>query len=712
MRLVLHCTGADHMEVGSARSADFGKPLERMNKVCKRPRAVPLNIHTLRPDSVSPSSTRRHMLEIGGNIGLHSKTSVMRSILPNQAQDATVLRHMRTITILLILSILGSVTSQTLYGVAYGIDFNNCPSDAQLRNDITIISTFSQRVRVYGCFYCGNICLKIARIAQPLGLKLLLGVTPAPDSVFQNEKNAIGALASSEIGLNPNTILGITVGSEALYRGDLTSAQLAALVNNMRSYVRGLGSSVPIGTADTYFKFDATIVAAVDVLYMNVFPYWQGVADPVQGATIALQAYDSVVAIAQGKPVIIGETNWPTGGPSFGAAAATLANQAAYLPSLNCRAQDRNIGVYIYAAFDAWTGGTTTPEDNFGVYTTQRTRKSSFSYTCGPSVPPSQTTPQATVQGCRDMYKSLTCRTLNEDPAKMDAAAVSGARSWLCNANAQFCTTIQPGALYGTCNAVEQLSYAMNLWYSLYKPQQGDAACNFGGIGHVVAPGNTDGQLPPVTGNPTGNPSTVPATTASNSACQTMFGSLQCRTPSEDPAQANAAAISNARSWLCGTYPKYCTDIGTGGKYSGCNSVEQLSYAMNLYYKDFSSQGASACSFGGVGRLYNASSTTGQSTNPPPTTSGQTSCQTMFSSLKCRTSSENPASFDAASITNARNWLCGTYPQYCTAIGNGGTWSGCNSVEQLSYGMNLYYQQFAATQGSQACNFGGIGKVY
>lgn len=233
------------------------------------------------------------MLEIGGNIGLHSKTSVMRSILPNVhlfhcGRDTITnivhaastrrngIRHMRTITILLLLFILGSVTSQTLYGVAYGIDFNNCPSDAQLRNDITIISTFSQRVRVYGCFYCGNICLKIARIAQPLGLKLLLGVTPAPDSVFQNEKNAIGALASSEIGLNPNTILGITVGSEALYRGDLTSAQLALLVNNMRSYVRGLGSSIPIGTADTYFKFDATIVAAVDVLYMNVFPYWQG----------------------------------------------------------------------------------------------------------------------------------------------------------------------------------------------------------------------------------------------------------------------------------------------------------------------------------------------------------------------------------------------------------------------------------------------------
>jgi len=76
------------------------------------------------------------------------------------------------------------------------------------------------------------------------------------------------------------------------------------------------------------------------------------------------------------------------------------------------------------------------------------------------------------------------------------------------------------------------------------------------------------------------NPTPAP----SSGACTDMYNSLQCRTTSQDPSQLDSNGVSNSRNWLCGTYPQYCNAINNGGQYSGCNSAEQLSYAMNLYY--------------------------------------------------------------------------------------------------------------------------------
>lgn len=82
-----------------------------------------------------------------------------------------------------------------------------------------------------------------------------------------------------------------------------------------------------------------------------------------------------------------------------------------------------------------------------------------------------------------------------------------------------------------------------------------------------------------------------------SSQCQTMFSQLKCRTISEDPTQMDANAVAGARSWLCSNYGQYCTSINSGGQYATCNSVEQLSYAMNLYYAAFQSQGTKSYIF-------------------------------------------------------------------------------------------------------------------
>lgn len=189
------------------------------------------------------------------------------------------------------------------------------------------------------------------------------------------------------------------------------------------------------------------------------------------------------------------------------------------------------------------------------------------------------------------------------------------------------------------------------------------------------------------------------------SSCQTMFSGLKCRAFTDDPTKIDASSVSNARNWLCSSFPNFCNEINNGGTYSSCNSVQQLSYAMNSYYNQYQSLGSSACSFGGVGVVV-----TPVTSAPASTTATSAQCQAMYSEASCRTASSDPSQVDAKEVTSSRNWLCSVYPQFCLAVSTGGAYATCNSVEQLSWAMSLYYNQFKA-QGASACNFNGIGKI-
>jgi len=287
---------------------------------------------------------------------------------------------------------------------------------------------------------------------------------------------------------------------------------------------------------------------------------------------------------------------------------------------------------------------------------------------------------------CQTMFSGLKCRIFSQDPTQVDAASVTSSRNWLCNSYSSLCKDINSGGTYSSCNSVEQLSYAMNLYYTQFQ-SQGASACSFGGIGVLVTPATS-----------------APAvTTASQTQCQSMFSQASCRTSSQDPTQLDAAGVTSSRNWLCSVYPQFCLAISSGGTYSSCNSAEQLTWAMSLYYNQYKSQGASACNFNGIGKINTGSST-------PATTTASSSgvnCTAMYISLTCRTTSQTLSS---SAMTSARNWLCSAYPAHCNAINTGGNYATCNPAEQLSYAMNLYYQQFSY-QGSSACDFGGVGQV-
>ncbi|PRP89387.1 hypothetical protein PROFUN_01250 [Planoprotostelium fungivorum] len=96
-------------------------------------------------------------------------------------------------------------------------------------------------------------------------------------------------------------------------------------------------------------------------------------------------------------------------------------------------------------------------------------------------------------------------------------------------------------------------------------------------------------------------------------ACQCMWGQLPCRTDSEDMSTVTvdtAKNIGNTLDYICGNFPSACTAIsgdsksGTYGTWSHCDPLEKVSWAMNSWYNQYQSiQGASACDFGGLGKV-------------------------------------------------------------------------------------------------------------
>lgn len=88
-------------------------------------------------------------------------------------------------------------------------------------------------------------------------------IRPDVDEAYEQDKAAL----KQAIPANPDAVYAITVGSEALYRGNLTGPELLTKINDMEATFPG----VKVGTADSWNKYadgtaDALITGGVKLL--------------------------------------------------------------------------------------------------------------------------------------------------------------------------------------------------------------------------------------------------------------------------------------------------------------------------------------------------------------------------------------------------------------------------------------------------------------
>lgn len=184
---------------------------------------------------------------------------------------------------------------------------------------------------------------------------ILLGVWASGTDNIDNEISALKK-AVTQYGKDfTNLVIGVSVGSEDLYRNSVTGVTngagvgtqpdvLLGFINDFKKAVVGTAlASIPVGHVDTWDVWpnatNKAVLDAVDWVGVDEYPYYEGGKNNTIENAPALfdRAYDATVAAVGGKPVWVTETGWPTTGPDWDLAHPSVDNAKYYWDNVGCR---------------------------------------------------------------------------------------------------------------------------------------------------------------------------------------------------------------------------------------------------------------------------------------------------------------------------------------------------------------------------------------
>jgi len=214
----------------------------------------------------------------------------------------------------------------------------------QIEEDLALVSKYSNCVRTYSVDDGAEYVLASARRH---GLKVLHGVWVSSKAAkTQRQITATVALAKQY----PDVMTGIVVGNEVLLRGEMTAADLIAVIRQVKAQV-----AMPVTYADVweFWLRYPDVRNAVDFLTIHILPYWEDFPIPAASAAAHVAAIRAQVAAAiPGKDILIGEFGWPSAGRAREGARPSPSNQARVIMQTLALAQRENFRVNIIEAFD------------------------------------------------------------------------------------------------------------------------------------------------------------------------------------------------------------------------------------------------------------------------------------------------------------------------------------------------------------------------
>ena len=274
------------------------------------------------------------------------------------------------------------------------------PSDAEILEDLQILVDHELRlIRLYDVGENSVRTLELIR-ERDLPIKVLLGMwlraeisnhegcpwldEPIPDDELA--ANTLLNVAEIDRGIElanefEDIIVAVNVGNEALVEWNDHMVSL----ENVIQYVRTVKAAIeqPVTVADNYewwIKDGAPLAAEVDFLGIHTYPAWEGkTIDEALAYTI--ENMEGVQAALPDKPMVILEAGWATTAMEF-AEQASEANQARYYNELFDWAEQANMTVFFFEAFDEpWKGNPNNKdgaEKHWGLFFVDRTPKQVF----------------------------------------------------------------------------------------------------------------------------------------------------------------------------------------------------------------------------------------------------------------------------------------------------------------------------------------------
>ena len=359
-----------------------------------------------------------------------------------------------------ILSLVGGASTvlAAARGFNYGSQGNTLETfEAQFRTAQGLDTTSGWgSARLYTMIQEGTANTVISAIPAAIATNttLLLGLwASSTQDVFNNEltalKNAIDQYGSAFSDL----VVGISVGSEDLYRdsptGILSNAGtgqspdiLVDYIGQVRSAISGtVLSSKPVGHVDTWQTYtnssNAAVVAAADFLGLDEYPYYENTNENsvANANTLFFNAYNAVAGVANGKPIWITETGWPTTGPTENLAVPSVDNAEAYWKSIACELISRNIPTWWYILQDSAT-------PSFGLVASGEQPK--YDLSCPSVATSSSAAPTSSVASATMPTSAAASTTLSLSNAVPSAGYASSAASSQVSSAASSVASVAP----------------------------------------------------------------------------------------------------------------------------------------------------------------------------------------------------------------------------------------------------------------------------
>jgi len=201
--------------------------------------------------------------------------------------------------------------------------------------------------------------------------KILLGIWTSQTNSIQNELTAIGNAVTKFGSKFTDLVIGISIGSEDLYRNSVTGvtndagvgADPDVIVKFISDYKKAVADtplkSVPIGHVDTWDVWgnssNKAVLDAVDWVGVDEYPYYEnGKNNTIENAGYLFdRAFDAVVGAVGGKPIWVTETGWPLSGPTWDLAVPSVKNAKFFWDEVGCRQLFNKVPTFWYNLRDS-----------------------------------------------------------------------------------------------------------------------------------------------------------------------------------------------------------------------------------------------------------------------------------------------------------------------------------------------------------------------
>ncbi len=122
----------------------------------------------------------------------------------------------------------------------------------------------------------------VPEIASRYGMKVLLGIWLGSDKKANEQQVQLGIAIAHKY---PQVLRGVIVGNEVLLRGELSSAQVAGYLHEVRAAI-----SVPVTYADVweFWLRHPELAGSVDYLTIHILPYWEDTAGTAGSARCSM----------------------------------------------------------------------------------------------------------------------------------------------------------------------------------------------------------------------------------------------------------------------------------------------------------------------------------------------------------------------------------------------------------------------------------------